>query len=71
VIADRSAAETFDRCKDVVGRLCPSERLWIGVTDLDVSVDGSFQLGSRSMHATFDLLFRQKREEALDLIDPS
>ena len=70
VIADCSAAEALDRCENVVGRFGPSERFWIGVTGLDIGVDRSFQLGSRSMHATFDLLFRQEREETFDLIDP-
>ena len=56
MIADCSAAEAFDRSEDVVGRFYPSERFWIGVTDLDIGVDRCFQLGRRSMHAPFDLL---------------
>lgn len=56
VIADCSAAEALDRSEDVVGRFCPSERFWIGVTDLDTGVDRGFQLSRRSMHAPFDLL---------------
>ena len=56
VIADCSATEALDRCEDVVGRFGPSERFWIGVASLDISVDRGFQLCSRSMHPTFDLL---------------
>ena len=56
MIADCSAAEAFDRSEDVVGRFYPSERFWIGVTDLDIGVDRCFQLGRRSMHTPFDLL---------------
>ena len=56
MIADCSAAEASDRSEDVVGRFYPSERFWIGVTDLDIGVDRCFQLGRRSMHAPFDLL---------------
>ncbi len=70
VIADCSAAEALDRCEDVVGRFGPSKRFWIGIAGFDVGVNRGFQLGCRSMHATFDLLFRQEREETLDLIDP-
>jgi hypothetical protein len=42
VIADCSAAESFDRSEDVVGRFGPSERLGIGVTGLDIGVDRGF-----------------------------
>src|SRR5215207_2249154 len=70
VRTDCSAAEALDRCEDVVGRFGPSERFWISVAGFDIGVDRGFQLSSRSMHATFDLLFRQEREKTFDLIDP-
>src|SRR5918993_6103105 len=70
VNVDCSAAEAVDRCEDIVGRFGPSERFWICVTGLDIGVDRGFQLGSRSMHTPFDLLFRQEREKTFDLIDP-
>jgi hypothetical protein len=43
-------------------RLVWSKRLWIGVSGLDV--------GRRSVRPALDLLFRQERKEALDLVDP-
>ena len=65
-----AAAEAVDGGEDVVGGLGPAERLGIGVSGVDVGVDGGFQGLGGSMGAALDLLFGQEREEALDLIDP-
>ena len=70
VSADCSSTKTFDGSENVVSGFCPSKWFGIGVTGSDIGVDRGFQFGCRSMHAAFDLLLRQKREETLDLIDP-
>jgi hypothetical protein len=65
-----AAAKAFDARQDVIGRLGPSQRLWIFVLLTDECLDRRDQLFDRGVRASLDLLFGQRREEALDLIDP-
>ena len=65
-----AAAKAIDRCEDVIGRFGPVERRGLCVSDFDLGCDRGLQFSDGSMRATLDLLFRQEREEALDLIDP-
>jgi multidrug efflux pump subunit AcrA (membrane-fusion protein) len=45
LVIERSPTETFDVGEDFVGRFGPPERLWIGVFDVDIGLDGGFELG--------------------------
>jgi hypothetical protein len=46
--ADRPTTKAFNRSENVVGWFGPSERLWIGVSGLDVRVDRALEFGRRS-----------------------
>src|SRR5260370_41860182 len=65
-----AAAESVDGRQNVVGRLGPAQRPWVGVGLLDELLDGRDQLFDRLVGAALDLLLGKQREEALDLIDP-
>jgi hypothetical protein len=65
-----AAAKALYACQDIIGRLGPSERLWILVLPTDESLDRRNQLFDRSVSASLDLLFGQQREKSLHLIDP-
>src|SRR5581483_7051718 len=56
--------------EDLVGRLRPDEGLRVGVGELDVPQDGSFQFPRAAVHTAAQLLVRQGREPALYEIDP-
>ena len=43
--ADRPTTKAFNRSENVVGWFGPSERLWIGVSGLDVRVDRALEFG--------------------------
>src|SRR5213083_590748 len=62
--------EPSDAFKDLVGGLRPHERLGVPVGDLDVPADGRLQLPRAAMHTSAQLLLGQRREPALDEIDP-
>jgi len=63
VKADRQTTKAFNRSENVVGWFGPSERLWVGVSGLDVRFDRALEFDRRSVRSVLDLLFRQEREE--------
>jgi hypothetical protein len=63
------SAEAFDGSKDVIGGLCPSERFGIGIVSVDERSDVSSEGGDAAIDAAPDLLIREEREEALDLVE--
>jgi hypothetical protein len=65
-----SYAESFDGIEDVVGGFCPAEWTRVLVVDLDERSNVLFEGLGRVMDASSDLLFGEKREDALHLIDP-
>src|SRR6266581_2828838 len=62
--------EPSDAFKELVGGLRPHERLGVPVGDLYVPSDGRLQLPRAAMHTSAQLLLGQRREPALDEIDP-
>ena len=70
IYAESEKAKALDAGEDVIGGLGPAERLWIGLGDVDVGVDGCFEFGNRTEHAAPESARCEKREEAFDLIDP-
>src|SRR5437879_6844101 len=62
--------EASDALEDLVGGFRPHERLGPPVSDLDVPADGRLQLARTAMQPAAKLLLGQRREQALDEIDP-
>src|SRR6266581_9639310 len=62
--------EPSDALENLVGSFRPHERLGVSVGDLDVPTDGRLQLPRAAMHTPAQLLLGQRREPALDEIDP-
>ena len=56
--------------KDVIGGFGPSERFGIGVVSFDEQGDVRSEGGYAAIDAAPDLLIREEREEALDLVEP-
>ena len=63
-------AETLDGGEDLVGGLDPFVGFRIFVVRRDEGCDVGLQLGGGAVHTTLQLLARQFREPAFDLIDP-
>src|SRR6266436_8917373 len=62
--------EPSNAFENFVGGLRPHERLGVPVGYLDVPPDGRLQLPRAAMHTPAQLLLGQRREPALDEIDP-
>jgi len=62
--------KSSDACEDFIGRLSPDEWPRSFVRDLKVPPDGCLQFARAAVHATSQLLVGERREPALDQIDP-
>src|SRR5713226_10602186 len=65
-----SYAKAADAFEDLVRRLDPDERLGALVVDRQEETDGLLELRNAAVRPTADLLFREQRKPALDLVDP-
>src|SRR5215831_3164486 len=65
-----AATEALDGRQDVISGFNPAEWLGLGISEFDIGRDRGLEFDDGSMRPALDLLFGQKREEALDLIDP-
>src|SRR3989441_6751741 len=59
-----------DARKDLVGRLGPDEGLGMAVCDVDIPPNGRLQFAGAAMDTTPQLLVGERREPALDQVDP-
>ena len=59
-----------DARQDLIRGLRPHKRLGASVGERDIPTDGGLQLAGTAMHAAAQLLLRERREPALDEIDP-
>lgn len=60
--------EAADGGEDVVGRPCPDERLWIGVTRVEVLPNRAIKVLHRLEGAATDPLLGEIGKEAFDLV---
>jgi len=60
----------LDSSKNIIGRLCPSERFGIFVDDVEIVENCLFQFRRGTMDTSAQLVVGQQREEPLDLVDP-
>ena len=65
-----AATEALDGRQDVISGFNPAEWLGLGISEFDIGRDRGLEFDDGSMRPALDLLFGQKREGALDLIDP-
>src|SRR5207245_10776228 len=65
-----SMTKSGDAREDFIGRLGPHEWPRSFVRDLNVPPDGRLQLTRAAMHAASQLLVGERREPALDQVDP-
>jgi hypothetical protein len=62
--------EACDAVEDLIGRLGPDEGLGVAVGELDVAADRGFELPRTATQTTAELLLGQRREPALDEVNP-
>src|SRR5512144_1444354 len=60
----------FDGRQDILGGLGPAEGFGVGIAGIDIGGDCRLQLLDGAVSTALDLLFGEKREEPLDLVDP-
>jgi hypothetical protein len=65
-----SLTKASDACQDLVGSFRPDERLGVRVGQLGVTVDRELEFAGAAVHAPAELFLRERREPALDKIDP-
>ncbi len=61
---------TVELCEDCVGGFGPDEWLGVIVVLVDISFDGGLEVGNRGENAALKAAARQRREEALDGVEP-